>query len=373
MTQPMTPVDCDLQDSKYMPIYVQQLLNSSFNAMLDDTAWRAGVTLWFKSWHQVPAASLPDDDEELCGLAGFGRDLKGWRKVRAKALRGWQLCDDGRLYHAVIAEAALEAWISALLGRISSGNGNAKRWGTTFDPSDIERQIGEAYPLLRSLNANAEAVKKIDRRNAKDAKQDATGKPGGTPDVIPVGSQRECEGEVTTREEFSSENPSLSVAGESEGAKIDFEDFRRPYPKFDGLNAARKDWNAAIEAGANPQSILDGLAKWSEEWDRRIGNPKINFQPEHIPGAGRFLSEEWWLNAPEPAGGTHTSPRPENIPEGLWDMVVAERDEDFAKSFLAQCTVGENTLTTRTGMAVEKLRTVSCLSDFKITQRRVAA
>jgi len=200
MREPLTPPDCDLQDSKYMPMYVQQMLNSSFNAMADDTAWRAGVTLWMKSWHQVPAASLPDEDEELCQFAGLGRDVRTWKKIRGKALRGWITCSDGRIYHPILAEAALEAWIGALLARISSGEGNAKRWNTTFDRRPIEAQVQQSYVLLRALNPRADAVQKIERRNAKDRKQDSEPPPddippGYQPD-IPPGSQPEPEPEL---------------------------------------------------------------------------------------------------------------------------------------------------------------------------------
>jgi hypothetical protein len=45
-------------------------------------AFRAGVLLWCAAWHQVPAASLPDNDTELANLAGYGRVVKEWRKVR---------------------------------------------------------------------------------------------------------------------------------------------------------------------------------------------------------------------------------------------------------------------------------------------------
>jgi hypothetical protein len=57
----------------------------------------------------VPAASLPNDDRLLAMLAGFGRYRKGWSAVKAGALRGFIECSDGRLYHPVIAEKALEA------------------------------------------------------------------------------------------------------------------------------------------------------------------------------------------------------------------------------------------------------------------------
>src|SRR5690606_6486157 len=101
-----------------------------------DAEWRAGLILWLKSYHQVPAASLPDDDVALARLAEFGRDVRGWKKVRDVALRGWVLCDDGRLYHPVVAEKALVAWIGMLGKRRFSDIGNAKRWKIAFDSTE---------------------------------------------------------------------------------------------------------------------------------------------------------------------------------------------------------------------------------------------
>lgn len=67
----------------------------------------AALTLWCKSWHQVPAASLPDNERMLSVLSEAGAK---WQKVRDHALRGWVKCGDGRLYHPVVAEKAVEAW-----------------------------------------------------------------------------------------------------------------------------------------------------------------------------------------------------------------------------------------------------------------------
>lgn len=119
-TAPLVPADCDLRDFQFMPVDIVRLFGSRFHAISSDAEWRAGVTLWLKSFHQVPAASLPDDDIELCRLAELGRDVKAWRKLRANALHGWVLCSDGRLYHPVVAEKASEAWRSKLarMGRV---------------------------------------------------------------------------------------------------------------------------------------------------------------------------------------------------------------------------------------------------------------
>lgn len=110
MTAPLTPPDCDLRDFAFMPLDAGRLFGSEFHAIASDSEWRAGVCLWLKSWHQVPAASLPNDDTMLCRLAEYGRDIRTWRKVRDVALRGWILCDDGRLYHETVAQKAVEAW-----------------------------------------------------------------------------------------------------------------------------------------------------------------------------------------------------------------------------------------------------------------------
>lgn len=93
-------------------MFRSRLFGSSFHARASDSEWRAGVTLWLKSWDQVPPGSLPNDDIELCRLAELARDLKAWKKVRDGAMRGWVLCSDGRLYHPVVAEGvntAIEA------------------------------------------------------------------------------------------------------------------------------------------------------------------------------------------------------------------------------------------------------------------------
>jgi hypothetical protein len=105
----MTPPGCVLQDFPHTPIFRARLFGSSFHARASDGEWRAGVTLWLKSWDQTPAGSLPDDDIELCRLAELARDLKTWKKVKAGALRGWILCSDSRLYHPVVAEGVNNA------------------------------------------------------------------------------------------------------------------------------------------------------------------------------------------------------------------------------------------------------------------------
>lgn len=126
---PLVPADADLRDFSFMPMDIIRLFGSRFHAIASDAEWRAGVTLWLKSFHQVPAASLPSDDMELCRLAELGRDMKAWRKIKDVALHGFVLCTDGRWYHPIVAEKANEAWQRKQAQRVRSAKGNAARWG----------------------------------------------------------------------------------------------------------------------------------------------------------------------------------------------------------------------------------------------------
>lgn len=114
MTTPLVPADVDLRDFPYMPLDVVRLRDSRLVSHATGEGFRCAVLLWCVSWHQVPAGSLPDDDIQLAAYAGFGRALKEWKKHRESALHGWVKCDDGRLYHPVVAEKAREAWHSRM-------------------------------------------------------------------------------------------------------------------------------------------------------------------------------------------------------------------------------------------------------------------
>lgn len=124
---PLTPVDCDLRDFAFMPLDVVRLRDSDLAVTAEADEFRCAVLLWCASWHQVPAASLPDDDKVLAQYAGYGRVVKEWLKVREGALRGWVKCSDGRLYHAVVAEKANEAWLAKLRQRLKTECGRIKK------------------------------------------------------------------------------------------------------------------------------------------------------------------------------------------------------------------------------------------------------
>jgi hypothetical protein len=107
---PLVPPEVDLRDYGYMPLEVRRLLTSeSWIEWADHPrAAHAAICLWCESWHQVPAASLPDNDKVMARLAMCG--VEDWAAIKATVLRGWIKCSDGRLYHGVVAEKAIEAW-----------------------------------------------------------------------------------------------------------------------------------------------------------------------------------------------------------------------------------------------------------------------
>lgn len=107
---PLTPPDCDLRHFRDMPLDVGRLRDSHLITHEDPEAIVAALLLWGVAWHQVPSASLPDDDRLLAKYAGYGRSLDTWEKVKAGAMRGFVRCSDGRLYHRTLAEKANEAW-----------------------------------------------------------------------------------------------------------------------------------------------------------------------------------------------------------------------------------------------------------------------
>lgn len=121
-----------------MPLDVVRLRDSDLAALETPDACWAAVLLWCASWHQQPAASLPNDDRVLANLAGFGRVVKEWMKVRDGALRGWELCEDGRLYHPVIAEKAIDAYRGKLQQAWKTECGRIKKHNQRHPDNQLE-------------------------------------------------------------------------------------------------------------------------------------------------------------------------------------------------------------------------------------------
>jgi len=109
MPEPLVPAEVDLRGMAFMPLFGDRLFKSTTWIEACPAARAAALQLlWHAFAHEVPAASLPDNERVLADHAGLS--LKVFRRVRAQALRGWVTCSDGRLHHPVLAEIAIEAW-----------------------------------------------------------------------------------------------------------------------------------------------------------------------------------------------------------------------------------------------------------------------
>ncbi len=151
---PLVPIDCDLRGLSYMPLDVVRLLDSDLFALSTGDECKAAICLWCKAWGQVPAGSIPNNERVLAKWVGVS--LSEWRTISDMVLRGWVECSDGRLYHSVICEKALEAWVERLAHRRRSAQGNATRYGHTFDPAHFDAAVRAAAEALVRLNPGAE-------------------------------------------------------------------------------------------------------------------------------------------------------------------------------------------------------------------------
>ncbi len=112
------PPECDLRGLQFMPLYGDRLFASATWISASAEEKVAALRLWWHAYaREVPASSLPDDDKLLAEYAGYGVAIKAWLKMKPAAMRGWVKCTDGRWYHPVVAELALEAWAGRVRNR----------------------------------------------------------------------------------------------------------------------------------------------------------------------------------------------------------------------------------------------------------------
>ena len=247
---PLVGKDVDLRDFGYMPLDVARLRDSELAATPNAEAFRCSVLSWCVAWHQVPAASLPDDDASLARLLGFGRDVKGWKKIRASgALRGWIKCSDGLLYHPVVAEKAIDSWDSKRKHNYGKCCDRIRKENKRREKSGLP-QLG--FPTFDQWNSGAYAD-------------------GIPPENALKGDIRECKGDVR---ETLSPNPSLPEATIPSGT-LPGEHALRPGL----LGEIIQGWNR--ESGCRPVTILTPL---------QVAN--LLALTRASPAHGRV---EWWI------------------------------------------------------------------------------
>jgi hypothetical protein len=148
LTAPLVPADVDLRGMPYMPLFGDRLFKSTTWIEARPEARAAALQLYWHAFaHEVPAASLPDNERVLADHAGLSPTV--FRRARSQVLRGWVKCSDGRLYHPVLAEIANEAWRGRVSHRARSLKWREKSRGVTVTsptrdaPKDKGERKGE--------------------------------------------------------------------------------------------------------------------------------------------------------------------------------------------------------------------------------------
>ena len=160
MTKPLIPPEVDLRGMPYMPLDVNRLRDSQLAISASGDEFRAAVLLWCACWNQTPAASLPPDDQTLAAYAGYGRDLKSWKKVKEGAMRGFVMCEDGRWYHPVVAEKALQAWEERQEYQDKRENESERMKRHREEHKAIREQL-RGYGITAAWNAKIEALREM--------------------------------------------------------------------------------------------------------------------------------------------------------------------------------------------------------------------
>lgn len=133
LPQPLVPAEVDLRGYEFMPLHGELLIRSRFNLEATDAEFRAAINLWWSSWWETPAASLPNNEHELANLAAC-KNARAWRSVRERVMEKWVLCDDNRWYHPILADMALRSWAKRKSAATKGRVGAQKRWGIKDGP-----------------------------------------------------------------------------------------------------------------------------------------------------------------------------------------------------------------------------------------------
>lgn len=328
MSAPLTPAASDLQDFPFMPLHVARLRDSDLAAEESPEACWYAVLLWAASWHQLPAGSLPENDAVLARLIGLGRDVKTFRKHKAGAMRGFVLCDDGRLYHPVVAEQVISAWESKLQQRWRSECARIKkanqRNGTTLPTPTYDEWLSSGHTAPGPPSVPEDTTESPEGQRLQETGT-GTGRLISTPPKPPEGA--------------SDHALDQAMAAYPESGRATSNPAK-----------ARQAWaDGASEIG--PDQLLARVRAFAEH--HRSEGPKAKAPPAFH----RWLADRRWENfataAPSPAVPTWPGPRE------VWEAVVGAKSDAFARSWLSPCIwqeVPTRALVSQSGTVIRRLQ-----------------
>ncbi len=100
---PPVPPNAEMKTTDIYPNDAPWIRRLKFYLMGPNTPIRkAGHNLFMYAWHNVPAGSLPDNQEILARISGL---FEKWSSFRFALLDGWNACSDGNLYHPALSKS----------------------------------------------------------------------------------------------------------------------------------------------------------------------------------------------------------------------------------------------------------------------------
>ena len=159
LPKPLTAPGDNMAPFEYMPLHIKQLQGSETWAMATGDEAKAAMNLWMKAWHEVPAASLPNNDAVLATWSGAGAN---WPHVRDVALRHFVLCSDGRLYHEKLAEKVVES-----LAKIRSRKHQTQAATNARKSKTSQRNVGRNGQRNGQRNDGVNGRRKVEDRTMK--------------------------------------------------------------------------------------------------------------------------------------------------------------------------------------------------------------
>lgn len=300
---PLVLPHINLKDVPAVLLDIDRLLESDFWLSTNGEECRAGMCLWLKSFRQLPAGSLPDDDTSLSRLCQLAP--AHWADVREKALHGWIKCDDGRLYHRVIAEKVLLMHTYRLVQRLRGAKGMEVRYNIERDAGNdsvtLMHEIHACLELLEALSA-AEA-KKFREKYARTLTSSAL-QTSGRRSTVKAPPQRDLLGEspvAAGNPEAVVASPKPAPARKQRPAKATgttyssaFVEFWNAYPRKDKKQEAAAAWMKQALDDELPNILSDiRKRKSSPEWLKSDG--------QFIPQPPSYLNKRRWDNAIDPS------------------------------------------------------------------------
>jgi hypothetical protein len=207
LPDPLVPAEVDLRGHDWMPLYGERLFGSETWIESSNEARVAALRLWWQAFaKEKPAASLPDSDRLLAVYAGYGEVVKAWKRVKDEAMRGFVLCSDGRWYHKVVSEIAMESWqrqqdhqetntakserqkrwrerLKALASALRAAGKNPPRGASLETLEKMARDAGVDVPTASAEIGNTGQDTTGNDRTGKDSSPEAASSSSARPDT----------------------------------------------------------------------------------------------------------------------------------------------------------------------------------------------